>query len=87
MSKKLAMAIAAAERDFRQAAAEADYLRVRALEAKNDMAAIACLADSARVELNGARRTIGEGYLRLMNSGISHREFLAFVREVEHVRI
>lgn len=82
MSKKLATAIAAAERDFAQLATEAEYLRIRALEAKNDVAAIACLADGARVELNSARRTIGEGYLRLMNSGISHRAFLSFVRSL-----
>lgn len=82
MSKQLQAALAAAERDLNQLGKEAEYLRIRAAEARNDVAAIACLADSARVECNAARRTIGEGYLRLMNSGISHRAFLAFVRRL-----
>lgn len=82
MSKKLATAITAAEQEFKYLAKKAEYLSMRAMDAKNDMTIAACLADNARMELNSARRALGTGYLRLMTSGISHRAFLAFVRRL-----
>lgn len=81
--KSLQNALATAQRDVNLLSREAEYWRLRTAEAQKTTAFVAEQADSLRVQRNEARRLIGRGHLRLMTSGISHRRYLAFVKQLE----
>jgi len=81
MSQTLKAALIDAEDYLRKQSVLHDFYSRRKLAVKDELTRINSEADLARVQCNEARRLMGQGYLRLMNSGISHRAFLKFVRE------
>lgn len=83
MKPDWAKAIAAAEQDLQTLDREFATLRHCTQVSKDNVAYYASRADCVRVQANQARRLIGSAYLRMMNSGISHRRFLAFVKRHE----
>jgi hypothetical protein len=86
MNKNWQAAIAAAEVD--QADTDRHMQTCQGLLAlsKRHVSFYANLVDYDRVNVTQFKRLIGEAYLRLMNSGISHRAFLAFVKQQEALK-
>lgn len=80
MNPSLSDVLANAEQEYQACVAKAERLQRLAVNGKAVAAKLAVDADTARVERNAFRAVLGAGYLRLMNSGMSHRAFLRFVR-------